>query len=73
MKRFIDRALNAAKLYNVWDYGWLKVTLISFGIIVGAYFAPFFVQFIVIVWAVFVLSYLWIMYKTFFKYWGKKQ
>ena len=72
MKRFIDRALNAAKLYNVWDYGWLKVTLISFGILVGTYFAQFFHQFIVIVWAVFALSYIWIIYKTFFKYWGKK-
>jgi small multidrug resistance family-3 protein len=72
MKGFIDKALNAAKSYSVWDYGWLKVTLISFGILVGAYFAQFFIQFIAIVWAVFILTYIWIVYKTFFKYWGKK-
>jgi small multidrug resistance family-3 protein len=72
MKGFIDKALNAAKRYNVWDYGWLKVTLIAFGILLGTYLAQFFMQYIVIVWAVFVLSYIWIMYKTFFKYWVKK-
>jgi len=72
MKGFIDKALNAAKRYSVWDYGWLKVTLIAFGILLGTYLAQLFMQYIIIVWAVFVLSYIWIMYKTFFKYWVKK-
>ena len=72
MKGFIDKALNAAKSYSVWDYGWLKLTLISFGILVGTYFAQFFIQYIIIVWAVFILTYLWVLYKTFFKYWDKK-
>ena len=71
MKGFIDKALNAAKSYSVWDYGWLKLKLISFGILVGTYFAQFFIQYIIIVWAVFILTYLWVLYKTFFKYWGK--
>ena len=72
MKGFIDKALDAAKSYSLWDYGWLKLTLISFGMLVGTYFAQFFMQYIGIVWTVFILSYIWIMYKTFFKYWDKK-
>jgi len=71
MKGFINKALKVAASYNAWDWGWLKVTLIAFGILVGTYFAQFFMQYIVIVWIIFVLSYIWIVYKTFFKYWGK--
>jgi len=73
MKGFIDKALNAAKSYSLWDYGWLKLTLISFGILAGTYFAQFFIQCISIVWAVFILTFIWVMYKTFFKYWGKRE
>ena len=72
MKGFINKALKAAQSYSIWDYGWLKLTLISCGIILGAYLSQFFMQYIGIVWAVFILTYIWIMYKTFFKYWGKK-
>ena len=72
MKGFIDKALNAARSYNLWDFGCLKITLIAFGILIGAYFASFFIQYIGIVWAIFILSYIWVMYKTFFKYWDKK-
>ena len=72
MKGFIDKALNAARSYDIWDYGCLKITLISCGIILGAYLVQFFIQYIIIVWAVFILSYIWVIYKTFFKYWDKK-
>ena len=72
MKGFIDKGLNAGKSYSFWDYAWLKVTLISLGILFGTYFAQFFIQYIIIVWAVFLLTWIWLMYRTFFKYWGKK-
>ena len=71
MREFINRALEAAKHYNVWDWGCLKVTLASIGILLGAYFAQFFMQYIYFVWAIFILSYVWIMGITFFKYWNK--
>lgn len=71
MKGFIDKALNAAKSYDVWDFGCLKITLISCGIILGTYLSQFFIQCMTTVWAVFILSYVWIMYKTFVKYWNK--
>jgi len=72
MKGFIDKALNAANSYNVWDYIWLKSTLIFLGILVGTYFAQFFIQYISVVWVVFILTAIWIVYRTFFKYWDKR-
>lgn len=68
MKKLIDKTLNAAKMYNVFDYAWFKVTLCSLGILLGTYFSQFFLNYISIVWAVFIISYIWIIYKTFIKY-----
>ncbi len=68
MKKLISKVLNATKNYNVWDFGWLKVTLCALGIILGAYFSQFFLRHMTIVWIVFIVGYVWIMYKTFIKY-----
>jgi hypothetical protein len=72
MKGFFDRALNAANSFGFWDYVWLKLSLIFCGIILGAYLSQFFIQYMTIVWAIFAVTFLWIIYKTFFKYWNKK-
>lgn len=68
MKNLIDKTLSAARKYNVWDYGFLKITLFSVGILFGAYFSQFFLNYIFIIWALFIVSYIWILYKTFIKY-----
>jgi len=68
MKKFIGNILNSTKKYNIWDYTWLKICLFSLGIIFGVYFTTFFTSCISIIWAIFIISYLWIMYKTFVKY-----
>lgn len=71
MKRLIDNLLMAAKKYNAWDYGWFKACLCSFGIILGAYFSQFFLKYISIVWVIFIITYIWIMYKTLKNYKNK--
>lgn len=68
MKNLIEKLLNAARKYNVWDYGWLKICLFSLGIIFGVYFNAFFSNYMPIIWAIFIVSYVWIFYKTFAKY-----
>lgn len=68
MKKLIDKLMASAKKYNLWDYGWLKIALCSFGVLLGAYFSQFFLKYIFIVWGIFIISYVWIMYKTFIKY-----
>ena len=68
MKKLIEKLLNAARKYNVWDYGWLKICLFSLGIIFGAYFNAFFLKYITLIWIIFIVSYVWLLYKTFAKY-----
>ena len=68
MKSFIERVLGAAGKYTVWDFAFLKITLLSVGILLGAYYGEFFLRYTFFLWVVFIVSYLWIMYRTFFKH-----
>lgn len=68
MKALIDRLLDAARKYDVWDFGWFKLTLLSFGIILGTYFDEFFEAWIAVVWVLFVIGFSWVAYKTFYRY-----
>lgn len=69
MKGFIEKALNAAKKFNVWDFGLFKICLFSLGIIFGVYFNNFFLAYIQTIWVLFIATWVWLLYKTFFKYW----
>ena len=69
MKNLVDKAMNAAKKYTVLDFGLFKLCLFSLGIIIGAYFYAFFSLYVPIVWGIFIASWIWLIYKTFFKYW----
>lgn len=70
MRNFINKALESARKYTVWDYGTLKVCLFTLGLLVGQAFPPFSMLTIYILIILFILSYAWLVYKTFFKYWG---
>jgi len=67
MKNLINKALKSTRNYNIFDFGCLKISLMSFGILVGAYFSKFFLNNILLVWTIFIISYALIMYKTFIK------
>lgn len=68
MSKFIQRALRAANKFTLMDYACLKITLLFLGILLGAYFSKFFLSHTVFLWVVFIVSYLWIMYRTFIKH-----
>jgi hypothetical protein len=68
LNKFIQRALKAAKKYTVIDYACLKISILSFGILLGAYLAKFFLNHTLFLWVVFILTMLWIMYRTFIEY-----
>lgn len=68
MKTLIERLLEAGHKYTVMDFGCLKITLFFCGILVGTYFSNYFLNHTLFLWIVFILSYLWIMYRTFFKH-----
>ena len=64
MKIFLGKLLDSAKKYTVIDYGCLKITLISLGILIGTYFSNFFLNHTLILWTIFILSYICIIYRT---------
>lgn len=68
MSTFVQRALKAARKYTVIDYACLKITLLSFGILLGTYFAKLFLNLTSFLWVVFIASFLFIMYRTFIKH-----
>jgi hypothetical protein len=68
MSAFINRLLKAARNYTVMDYTFFKITLVSFGILLGAYFLQFFLNYTSMIWIIFIISYLWVMYRTFIKH-----
>lgn len=68
MKGLIDRLMEATKKYSVWDYGFLKITLFSAGLLMGAYFAPFLLNYMSLLWIVFIVSFVWIGYRSFIKH-----
>jgi hypothetical protein len=68
LNKFMQRALKAAKKYTVIDYACLKISILSFGILLGAYLAKFFLNHTLFLWMVFILTLLWIMYRTFIEY-----
>lgn len=63
MGSIVEKIMNAARKYNVLDYGFFKFLMISFGILLGVYFESFLHSVIWIVWTVMIVSALWMMYK----------
>jgi len=55
--------MGAAKKYTVVDYGFFKFLMITFGILLGTYFAEPLLRYIWLVWMVFVVSAIWMVYK----------
>ena len=68
MKKLINKLLGAAKNYTVLDYSLLKISLISLGILIGTYFSNFFSNYTSLLWIIFLVSYIWIIYRTIIKH-----
>jgi len=67
MRELINKVLNSARNYSVWDFGLLKICMMSIGILLGVYFSNFFLTNILFVWIVCIVTLIYIMYKTFKK------
>ena len=68
MSNLIQRLINAARKFSVVDYGAFKITLLTAGILIGVYFAPLLMSYKTPLWIVFIVSFIWIGYRTFFKH-----
>lgn len=68
MGTLIQRVLKATRKYTVMDYACLKIAILAIGILIGSYFAKFFLNHTFFLWTVYILSFLWILYRTFIKH-----
>ncbi len=64
MSKFIEQVMSSVREYSFWDYMWFKTGLISFGIILGSYFSAFFLDYIFVVWMLFLITTIFIIYRT---------
>jgi hypothetical protein len=60
--------MQATKQYTTLDFALLKICLVTIGILLGVYLTVFFTKYILVVWVAAIISYVWIMYKTFISY-----
>ncbi len=65
MRDFLDRVHGTLEHFGFVDIGILKLCLVSIGILLGVYFTAFFDRFVVVVWILFILSWLYIVVKVF--------
>jgi len=65
MFNLVKKVMNASRKYSVIDYGFFKFLMITFGILLGVYFAQPILNFIWLVWIIFVISAVWMIYKIF--------
>lgn len=65
MFKLVEIILNAAKKYNIIDYGFFKFLMISFGILLGVYYTEIMLNFISLIWIVFIVSAFWMIYKIY--------
>lgn len=68
MSSIVKRLMNTTKKYTVLDFGFLKISVLSAGILLGTYYEPFFKDYTQLLWIAFLISFVWIMYQTFIRY-----
>lgn len=52
---------------SMWDFAILKIILVLFGMIIGAYFSTFVKQYVWCFVGTFVIGYAWVIYKILIK------
>lgn len=60
----LRKLLNAAKGYSLYDWAFLKIALVSAGILLGLHLYPVLVFYKMSIGIVFVVCYLWTIYRT---------
>ena len=67
MKNLIQKLMDKARNFSALDFALFKITLLSAGILIGTYLSSFIMPVIWFVWVVFVISYLYMIYISFYR------
>lgn len=62
-----DNLLKKASNLGIFSWGMLKIYLLTVGILLGAYFSGFFLSIIAVIWAIAIISGVYVIYLLFFK------
>ena len=65
MKAWIEKVYGTTKNYSMLDFGILKICLFSIGVLFGVYFIHFVSTYLILFWILAIITYLYIIYKTF--------
>ena len=68
MTAWAQKVFQATKQYTFWDFAILKLCLVTMGILIGMYFSSQLASLTAVIWAVFLISYAVIVYKTLVTY-----
>ena len=67
MSDYFRKLMDSIRRYSIFDFGVFKIMLVMLGILLGLYFPIPLFRIIWLIIPVFVLSYVWIIYITFFR------
>ncbi|WP_026691318.1 hypothetical protein [Alteribacter aurantiacus] len=65
MKAWVHEVFESTRRYNMLDFSFLKVCLFAMGVLFGVYFSSFFLSYLPVVWIVAILSFLYLIVRTF--------
>lgn len=71
MKKFISNLVDAARRFTGLDFAIFKLYLIAVGILLGAYFSDFFLNYISVVWIIAFVTWFLMLFITF-RYYKKR-
>jgi len=61
LNKWVEKCSKKASKFGVWQWSVLKLTLISMGMILGAYFSNWVMQYQMVFWFVFIAGYIYIL------------
>ncbi len=64
MSTFIRRLLDAAHTFTAVDFAIFKVCLLAIGVLLGAYFSQFFMEYIDFIWVIGILTWVFLMVRV---------
>ena len=67
MTGFVYKLMDKARNFSMFDFAIFKTTLLSAGILIGTYLASYIMSIIWLLWIIFVVSYLYMIYISFFR------
>lgn len=61
MSTFVKKLLDAARTFTALDFAIFKICLLAIGVLLGAYFSQFFLEYIDFVWMIAILTWVFLM------------